>query len=139
MQKLRLGPISGGHLAIPQNKAGLNYKSGYTAQPFIWLSFEYLQELGILQLFLEPVPVLKHAMIIYIFIYIYFPPLYPSQISLDESCSCWLLSFHGAFLRGACFTLTCDSPLHSRKQQLHSPLAFSSPGYKTPVLQTSPH
>lgn len=50
-----------GHLDSPQNKAGLNYKSGYIAQPLIWLSLDYLQELGILRLFLEPLQCLKIA------------------------------------------------------------------------------
>lgn len=62
LYKTRLGQIFGGHLATPQNKAGLKYKSGYYADPFVWLSFEHLQELGILQLILETVRVLKYAM-----------------------------------------------------------------------------
>lgn len=41
-------------------------------QPLIWLSFEYFQELEILQLLLEILPVLKDGVILYIF-----PPLPP--------------------------------------------------------------
>lgn len=62
LYKTRLGQIFGGHLTTPQNKAGLEYKSGYYADPFVWLSFEHLREFGILQLTLETVLVLKYAM-----------------------------------------------------------------------------
>lgn len=107
-----------GHLDPSQNKAGLNYKLDYTVQPLIWLSLEYLQERGILQLFLETLQCLKIA----------------SQ--LNRYC---LLSFHCASLRGAYSTPTYTSPLCIGRQQLYSPSVFSSSDCKTSVLQSSPH